>query len=97
MEEGTSRRRDALDRSSVVVVVGEVGEERDSRSDWRVASCFRSRAASSAATRDAMCSSRAWAREALVWMVGFSMDIYCISGGGNRLPSRHCSVQCAAS
>ena len=44
----------------------ESSEERDSRSDLRVSSSLLSRAASSAATREVMCSSRALAREALV-------------------------------
>lgn len=70
--EGRSRRRDSLDWSFVGVVLEEEesSEERDSRSDLRISSSFLSRAASSAATREAMCSSRALAREVLVCVNG---------------------------
>ncbi len=65
--EGRSRRRDGLDRSiGGGVLVVEEEEERVSLSDLRVSSSLFSSAASSAATREAMCSSSVWAREAFV-------------------------------
>ena len=49
----------------LVEELGELGES-SSRRDVRVSSCFFCRAASSAATREAMCSSRDFEREELV-------------------------------
>ena len=73
----------------MVAVVGleeESSEERDSFRDLRVSSSFFSRAASSAATRDAMWSSRAWAREALVWIECRQYDTQRMVGQ-NGLPA----------
>ena len=65
--DGNSRSRGSCDlgKSSDVEEAG--SEEISSRSEFRAWSSFFWRAASSAATRSAMWSSRALAREELVW------------------------------